>query len=141
MAAATHNSPAGTAPPQPATRLFSSVLGVASVVVLLQAVWAGVFIREGHRDNGSWVTVHARGADIAIALAVVAAGVAMVKLRDRRDLVIGSVVFALLLVLEAFLGGLVGKHPPVQEVHFPLGMALMGLAVWLPLRARHAVGT
>jgi hypothetical protein len=49
--------------------------------------------------------------------------------------VLGSAVFTLLLVVEAYLGGLVGEHSRLQAIHFPLAMALLGLAVWLPLRA------
>jgi heme A synthase len=49
--------------------------------------------------------------------------------------VVGSIVFTVLLVLEAYIGGEVGGHPALQVVHFPLAMALLGLAVWLPLRA------
>lgn len=41
------------------------------------------------------------------------------------------------MVLEAFLGGKIteGKDA-LTVVHYPLAMALLGLAVWLPLRAR-----
>jgi len=116
--------------------VYSSLIGLAALGVLLQAVWAGLFIREGQDNNSTFVEVHARGAEITLALAVVATVVALVRLRGRRDLVVGSAVFTLLIVLESFLGGLVGDHSALQVLHFPLAMALMGLAVWLPLRAR-----
>ncbi|HEY0239887.1 MAG TPA: hypothetical protein VGC37_14710, partial [Friedmanniella sp.] len=105
------------------------------LVVLLQGLWAGLFVVEGQDDKDSWVTVHARGAEVAIGLALIATVVAFVKLRSRRDLVVGSVVFTVLLVLEAYLGGLIGDHSALTAVHFPLAMALMGLAVWLPFRS------
>ena len=79
--------------------------------------------------------MHARGAEVAIALAVVATIVALVKLRARRDLVVGSIAFIVLLVLESYLGGLIGDHSRLTAVHIPLAMLLMGLAVWLPVRA------
>jgi hypothetical protein len=46
-------------------------------------------------------------------------------------------VFTVLLVLEAYLGGRISdEHSTAsQVVHIPLALALMGLAVWLPLRA------
>ena len=119
-------------------RIFQGIVGVAGVAILLQAVWAGLFIREGADYTQSWVDVHARGADIALFLAVVATVYAFVKLRARRDLWIGSAAMAVLLAFEAFIGGLVGAHPDLTVAHFPLGMALMGLAVWLPLRAGRA---
>ena len=117
------------------SRLFSVLIGLSTLVVLLQGLWAGLFVQEGQDYKDSWVEVHARGADLAIALAVVATVVALVKLRSRRDLVVGSIVFVVLMVLEAYLGGLIGDHAGLTAVHFPLAMALMGLAVWLPVRA------
>jgi heme A synthase len=116
--------------------LYVALLGLASLVVLFQAVWAGLFIREGKDNNDTWVNVHARGADLAIVLAIAAAVVVFLRMRDRRDLLIGTIAFAVALVLEAYLGGLIGDSPAVEVVHFPLALALMGLAVWLPLRAR-----
>jgi hypothetical protein len=129
----------------PATRrssaqtAFTALIGLSALVVLLQGVWAGLFIHEGEDYKESWVEVHARGADVAIALAVIAVVIALVKLRDRRDLLIGSVAFAVLLVLEAYLGGLIGDSPSMTVVHIPLALALMALAVWLPMRAARRV--
>jgi len=131
-----------SAPTQDSSRiarsaLYSSLIGLAALGVLLQAVWAGLFIHERQDNNSTFVEVHARGAEITLALAAVATVVALVRLRGRRELVVGSVVFTVLLVLESFVGGLIGAHSALQVLHFPLAMALMGLAVWLPLRARH----
>jgi hypothetical protein len=128
----------------PATRtgspVFSALIGLVTLVVLLQGLWAGIFLEhDGARDAASsWIDVHARGADLAILLGVLATGYALWKLRARRDLWLGSLVFTVLLVLEAYLGGLVrddGKDT-LTAIHVPLAMALMALAVWLPLRAR-----
>lgn len=137
-------STASTAPSSTAgrdRRTYTIIAGLAGVAILLQAVWAGLFVHEGEDYTESWVEVHARGADIAIGLAVIAAVFAFVKLRERRDLWIGAGAMAVLLVLEAYIGGLVGDHPGVTVAHFPIGMALMGLAVWLPLRAGRSVTT
>ena len=49
---------------------------------------------------------------------------------------VGTAVFLVALALEGHLGSLIGDSPAVTALHFPLGMALMGLAVWLPLRSR-----
>lgn len=119
-----------------ARKAYVSLIGVASVVVLLQALWAGLFVHEGEDYEEKWVEIHARGADLAILLTVVAAVVVIVKLRHRKDLLVGTVAMAVVLVLEAYLGGLIGDQPGVTAIHFPLALALMGLAVWLPLRAR-----
>lgn len=136
MTTTTTTKTAGPVPMLRPAPLFSALLGLSSLAVLLQAVWAGVFIREGKDNNQTWVTVHARGADVAIGLALAATLVAFVKMRERRDLLVGTGAFAVLLIVEAYLGGLVGDSPSVQIAHFPIAMALMGLAVWLPLQAR-----
>lgn len=139
MSATARTSPARTAPASsPRSPIFASLAGVIAVVVLFQAAWAGMFIREGKEYDATWVTVHARGADLAIVLALVAVVIAFVKLRARKDLLIGSIALLVVLVLESYIGGLVGENAAVTALHFPLGMALMGLCVWLPLRSRHS---
>jgi len=117
------------------SRLFTVLTAVTAVVIVLQGVWAGLFIHEGRDYQQSWVDVHARGGDLAIGLALVATVVAVVKLRSRPVLVAGSFVLMVLLALEAFLGGLIGDAPAMTVVHFPLALALMALAIWLPLRS------
>ena len=117
------------------TALYSSLIGLAAIAVLLQGLWAGLFVHEGEDYTKSWVEVHARGADVAILLAVLATGVAVWKHRQRRDLIIGSALLAVLLVAEAYIGGLIGAHSGATVIHFPIAMALMALAVWLPFRA------
>ena len=130
--------------PIPTTRnmLFNVLLGLTALAVLLQALWAGIFLEhDGERDAASsWIDVHARGGDIAIGLALLATIVAVVKLRSRRDLWVGSLVLTVLLVLEAYIGGLIvdDSKDTLTAVHVPLGMAIMAAVVWLPLRARAA---
>lgn len=116
---------------------YSALVGLASLGVLLQGLWAGLFVHEGRDYQAGWVHVHALGGEVTIALAAIATVVAFVTMRQRRlDLVIGAAVFTVVLVLEAYIGGLIGDHATLTAVHFPLAMALMGLAVWLPLRSR-----
>jgi hypothetical protein len=120
----------------PRSALFSVLIGLASLAILLQGVWAEIFIRSGKADDKHWVDVHARGAEVAILLAVLALIVAVMRLRARRDLVAGSAALVVLLVVEAYIGGLIGSHEALEVIHFPLALALVGLAVWIPLRAR-----
>ena len=124
-------------------RAVRLLLGGSALLILLQGLWAGLFLEhDGQRGAaGSWITVHARGGELAILLAGAATVVAFVKLRGRTDLWGGSAVLTAVLVLESYLGGLIrdaGKNT-LTAVHVPLAMALMGLAVWLPLRARRPV--
>lgn len=118
---------------------FSALIGLCSVAVLLQGLWAGIFLQhDGQRDAAAgWIDVHARGGEVAIALAALATVVAFVKLRQRRDLWLGSAALTVLLVVEAYMGGLIrdsGKDT-LTAVHVPLAMALMALVVWLPMRS------
>ena len=127
-----------TTPNRDRSGLFSILTGLASLGVLLQGLWAGMFIRPWVAFDAFWVTVHARGAEVTIALALAAAVVAFLWLRPRRDLVIGSAALVVLLAFEAFIGGEVYDNQWLTAVHIPLALALMGLAVWLPLRARRS---
>ncbi len=120
--------------------LFDVLIGLTALAVLLQGLWAGIFLEhDGGRDAASgWVDVHARGGDITIVLALLATVVALAKLRHRKDLCIGAAALTVLLVLEAYLGGLIrdASKDTLTAVHVPLGMAIMALVVWIPLRAR-----
>ena len=111
-------------------------MGLASLGILLQGLWAGMFIRLGQEVDPFWVTIHARGAEVTIALALAAAVVAFLRLRPRRDLVIGSATLVVLLALEAFLGGEIDDNQWLDGRAHPAGTRAHGLAVWLPLRAR-----
>jgi hypothetical protein len=53
------------------------------------------------------------------------------KLRQRKDLWIGSTALTVLIVLESYLGGLIRDQSKdtLTAVHVSLAMALMGLAV------------
>ncbi|HET8602163.1 MAG TPA: hypothetical protein VFL99_17705 [Segeticoccus sp.] len=121
-------------------RLYSALIGLTALLVLLQGLWAGLFIREGKSFDASaaqarWVEVHDVGARAAIILAAVSFVVALWRLRSRKELLVGTGVLVLLLMLEAYIGGEIGNKPSWPSIHIPLGMALMALSVWLPFRA------
>ena len=122
------------------TTLFSALTGLASLAVLLQGLWAGIFLEhDGRRDDaGGWIDVHARGGEVALVLAVAATVVALWRHRPRKDLWIGSLALVVLLVLESYLGGLIrgDSKDTLTAVHVPLALAIMAVSVWLPLRAR-----
>jgi MFS family permease len=138
------SAPASTPAPTPVDdagrrRVYSALTGLAALAVLLQGLWAGIFLEhDGQRDDaGGWIDVHAHGGEVAILLALLATVWALARLRGRRDLVLGAIALTVLLVLEAYIGGLIrdeGKDS-LTAIHVPLAMLLMGLAVWLPFRA------
>ena len=120
--------------------LYASVIGLTSLVVLLQGLWAGLFIREGKdfdasSAQSSFVEVHDWGARLAIVLALASLVVAFMRLRSRPGLIAGTGALFVLLLLEAYIGGEIGDHATWPSVHIPLAMGLMGLSVWLPTRA------
>lgn len=118
--------------------LYSILIGVTALLVLLQGLWAGIFLEhDGKRDDAdAALALHSAGAGLAVLLALAATVVVYRSLRHRQDLVTGTVALAVLLLLEYGLGMLVSSGKDVwTAVHVPLAMALMGLLVWLPLRA------
>lgn len=119
---------------------YTALLALAGIAILLQGLWAGIFLeQDGKRDSaGSWIDVHARGGEVALALAAIATVVAFVRLRARRDLWLGSATLTALLVVESYLGGLIrdqGKDT-LTALHVPVAMAIIGLAAWLLARSR-----
>jgi hypothetical protein len=127
-----------------ARRTFTILTGLSAAAVVLQGLWAGIFLEhDGERDAASsWIDVHARGGEVALLFAILATVVAVARLRARKDLLIGAIALTVLLVAEAYVGGLIRDESKdtLTAVHVPLAMAIMGLVVWLPLRASHRRG-
>lgn len=120
---------------------YTVLIGLAAVAILLQGLGAGLFLRPGAHGGAGWLDVHARGGEVALVLAALATLVAFVRVRQRRELWLGAGALTALLVLEAYLGGLIkddGKDS-LTPVHVPLALAIMGLAARLFARSRRAV--
>jgi heme A synthase len=130
---------AAATPAQDRNPLFSALVGLATVAIFLQAVWAGMMIREGKDYNATWVSIHDWGARVAFLLALAATVVALVRLRSRRDLLIGSAALTVLIFAESYIGGLIGNQPGAVAFHIPLAVGIFGLAIWLPMRTRRRV--
>ena len=111
-------------------KVFSALTSVAALAVLLQGLWAGIFLEhDGARDAASsWINVHARGGEVAIVFALAATAFAYLRMRARKDLWIGGAVLTILLILESYLGGLIKDQSKdaLTAVHVPIAMALMG---------------
>ena len=123
---------------------YSALIGVAGLVILLQGLWAGIFLQhDGERDSAAnWIDIHARGADLSIILVILAAVIAFMAFRNRRELWMGAAGLAVLLVAESYIGGLIrdnGKDS-LTAIHVPLAMAIMGLVVWLSRSGRSFEG-
>jgi hypothetical protein len=112
--------------------LWSALIGLTTLGVLLQGLWAGLFLRQD-ADGSTWVSVHQHGGEATVTLAVLATIAAAMWLRHRSDLLGGTVLLLVLLVVEYFLGRAGGGS---VAVHVPLALLIMGVAVWLPVAAR-----
>ena len=119
---------------------YTVLIALATIAIVLQGLWAGIFLEhDGKRDAASsWIDMHARGGEVALALAAIATVMAFFRIRPRRDLWLGGAGLCALLVVESYLGGLIrddGKDT-LTAVHVPLAMAIMGVAAWLVVRSR-----
>jgi hypothetical protein len=126
----------GEAPARTVHPVWSALVGLASLGVLLQGLWAGLFLRPDAGGRGTWVALHQHGAEATVVLALLATVAAAVWMRARRDLVVATAVFLVLLLAEMFLGMAIDASSGAVVVHVPLAMLLMGMAVWLPMAAR-----
>lgn len=70
------------------TTLFSALAGLTALAILLQGLWAGLFVPlgKGGEYRDAWVEVHAHGGEVATLLALVTTAVAFFTLRARREL-------------------------------------------------------
>jgi cell division protein FtsW (lipid II flippase) len=133
MTAAAQTPATSTAPK--GIRLFNALIGVTTLGIFVQAITAGEFVSQEHRE--SWIAVHNIVADITIVVALAAAIVGLVAVRatDRILAWFGLVLFVLLLV-QTMLGHLVtdAEADGWIGVHVPLAFVIVGLAVWLSVR-------
>lgn len=65
----TTTTPEATAP---RSALFNALLGLTTSAILLQGLWAGIFLEhDGKRDAASgWLNIHSAGANVAVVLAL-----------------------------------------------------------------------
>jgi hypothetical protein len=127
--------------PQPATAprtrphpAFSALVGLTTLGVLLQGLWAGLFL--GTDDYGTWVDVHQHAGEVTIVLALLSTVAAVVFVRHRTPVVAATAALFVLLLVEYFLGYFADDARGNLVVHVPLAMLLMALAVYLPVMAR-----
>ncbi|TKJ34213.1 hypothetical protein [Blastococcus sp. CCUG 61487] len=109
----------------------SALVGLTSLGVLLQALWAALFMRG---DYDTWAPVHQHGGEATVLLAFLATVAAFVWLRHRVAVLVGTALLFVLLLVNMLLGMDGGDAAVI--IHIPLAMLIMGLAVWLPTQAR-----
>jgi len=127
-------TPASSTAPR-GLRLFNALIGVTTLGIFVQAVTAGEFVSQEHRDG--WITAHniAASATIVVALVTAVVGLVLVRATDRV-LAWSSLVLFVLLVLQTVLGHLITDADADGwiGVHVPLAFVIVALAVWLAVR-------
>ncbi len=131
------SQPAGSAPATKAPaalRIFNALLGVTTLGIFLQAVTAGEFVSQQHRDG--WITAHNIISNATLLVAVVAAVFGFVAGTAYRSTAWASAVLAVLLVVQIVIGHLItdGKQDGWIGVHVPLAFVIFGLTIWLSIR-------
>jgi ABC-type uncharacterized transport system permease subunit len=117
--------------------IFAALIGLTTLAILLQAVFAGEFVDRAH--TGGWLSAHNANAIVVIALAVITAIYAVVALRNTaRALVIGSIVLAVLVIVQTVIGHAItdDNDNGLLVIHIPLAMLAFGLTIWLSVKAR-----
>jgi hypothetical protein len=117
--------------------IFAALIGLTTLAILLQAVFAGEFIQRG--TQSSWLSAHDVNAYVVIGLAVLSAAFALVRLRTAaRSLPIGAVVLVVLVIAQDAIGHAItqSNDDGLIPVHVPLALLIFGLAIWLSVRAR-----
>ena len=124
--------------PAQSMRVIRLLIWIVAAGVVLQGLWAGVFLQHDWRggESAAWVDVHARAGELTILVAGAATVLAYRRLPNLRTTYRACVALTALLVLEAFLGGLIRDHNVwwLTAVHIPLAMVLVWLTVELALR-------
>ena len=117
--------------------VFAALVGLTTLAILLQAVFAGEFVDRA--TTGGWLSAHNANAVVVVALAVITAIYAAAVMRSSaRPLVIGSVVLAVLLIVQTVIGHAItdDNDNGLLVIHIPLAMLVFGLAIWLSAKAR-----
>jgi hypothetical protein len=115
---------------------FSALVGVTSLVVFVQAVTAGEFVSQNHRDG--WISAHDIVADVLAVLALATMVFTIVTLRkSSRSLTAGTIVLFVLVAIQTVIGHQItdNKQDWLIGVHVPLAFVVFGIAVWLPIHA------
>ena len=116
-------------------RLFNALTGVTTLGLLLQAITAGEFVSQEHREE--WIDVHSVIGNVTLAIALVAAVVGIASmLGSEPGLVWASSVLFVLMTVQVILGRLITDlhQDGWIGVHVPLAFVIFGGAIWISIR-------
>ncbi|MES2169682.1 MAG: hypothetical protein V4479_03015 [Actinomycetota bacterium] len=117
-------------------KVFSALVGLTSLAIFVQAIVAGEFVSQKHRDG--WINVHDIVANVVAVLALATMIFTIVALRKvSRALLVGTIVLLVLVVAQTFIGHQItdGSQDWLIGVHVPLAFIIFALAIWLPIQS------
>jgi hypothetical protein len=121
---------------------FTALVAATSLSIFAQAVLAGEFVSQAHRDG--WIDAHGIVADVVAGLALVTMIFTIVALRrSHRVLTWQTITLFVLVVVQIFIGHFITdfKQDWLIAIHVPLAFVIFGGAILLPFQAvgmRHA---
>jgi uncharacterized membrane protein YhaH (DUF805 family) len=119
-----------------ALKAFSALVGITSLAIFVQAITAGEFVSQSHRDG--WISAHDIVSNVVAVLALATAIFTVVALRkSSRPLLIGTIVLFVLVVIQILLGYQItdNKQDWLIGIHVPLAFIIFGIAIWLPIQS------
>ena len=123
-------------PPASQWKWFSALTGLTSLAIFLQAVTAGEFVSQDHREV--WIGIHNIISDVTLVLALVTAIFALMTLRKFAPALasIAVVLFVLVLAQTAIGHLITDAHADGWiGVHVPLAFVIFGMTAWISFRA------
>jgi hypothetical protein len=125
---------AAQSPSPNAVKLISALVGVVALLILIQGVTAGIFVRQPGKTT--WVHAHQGLAYLAALLAAAAVVVAFTTWKGmvgaqmvQRE----SVALLIAIIIQIGIGAQLGTsgHSGLLAVHIPLALLIFGLTLHL----------
>ena len=126
-----------TAPAGP-RRAFAVLIGLSALFVVFQYFTSGEFITDGSStaSREAWTNLHGYGAYPVMVFALIAAIVAVARLRAIRGLALGAAVYFVATVVQWLLGHAISTLGMdwLTPLHVVVALVVIAVAVWLSVR-------
>jgi ABC-type uncharacterized transport system permease subunit len=116
--------------------VFIGLIAATSLSIFAQAVLAGEFVSQNHRDG--WIDAHGIVADVVAGLSLITMIFTIIALRkSHRPLLGRTITLFSLVVVQIFIGHFITDFNQdwLIAVHVPLAFVIFGGAILLPFQA------
>ena len=123
-------------PPLRTLNVFIALVAATSLSIFAQAVLAGEFVSQNHRDG--WIDAHGIVADVVAGLALVTMIFTITAFRkSHRPLIGRTITLFALVVVQIFIGHFITDFNQdwLIGIHVPLAFIIFGGAILLPFQA------